>query len=60
MAHCSINQLNARDYTQWLKREGISRAEHSRRVRALIHESPVMLEMHLERLKTELKKKHHR
>jgi hypothetical protein len=54
----TIDQQNERDYEQWLKQQGISRAEHSRRVRELVHESPVMHQLHLKTLKSKLKAKH--
>ena len=54
----SIEQQNERDYERWLATQGISRAEHSRQVRQLVHESPVMHKLHLQALKSRLKAKH--
>ncbi len=56
----SIELQNERDYISWLKRQGISRAEHSRRVSALIKSHPIPLQLELKALKERLKRKHNR
>jgi hypothetical protein len=54
----TTEQQNERAYQRWLASQGISRAEHSRQVMQLVHESPVMHSLHLQALKSRLEAKH--